>query len=96
MNLEDYQDPSNMLEAKKAWENLFENPAWVSLMKALQGQADAMQNAILFGPVSDPSDLYRLEREKGMLEGRLSIGMTAQAMYEEITADLKSAQSDEE
>lgn len=91
MNIDDMKDAGNLQDAKRNWERLLENPAWVQLIAALQAQTDSLQQEILFGPVVASSDLYRLERMKGQLEGRLSITSTAQAMFEGVQTDLNEA-----
>lgn len=85
MNEEDL----SLSEQKKLWEGLLQNSMWVSLVEALQAQADALQNEILFGPVESTGDAFRMERKKGQLEGRLSITVTATAMLEEVETDLR-------
>lgn len=85
------QEPGNFSERKRNWERLTENPAWVELIAAIQAQTDTLQQSILFGPVTSEADLYQLEREKGRLEGRLSITATAEAMMQGVEQDLKQA-----
>lgn len=92
MKTDEYQDVSNLSSLKKDWEELQTNPAWVSLVEALQAQTDTLQQAILFGPVTSAEELYLIERKKGQLEGRLSITATATAMFEGVCADLQTAQ----
>lgn len=96
MRIEDMQDPANLQEAKKAWESLFENPAWVSLCEAIQAQADALQHDILFAPVTEQNTAYMQERKKGQLEGRLSLTATAEAIYQDLGIDLQRAVTDKE
>ena len=96
MEIDEYQDPGNLAGAKKAWEDLFANRAWLSLVGAVQAQVDQFQNAVLFGEVTDTASLYRMERQKGQLEGRLSLASTAQAMYEGVVADLEMAKERKE
>ena len=92
MKIDEYEDAGNLASAKRAWEDLFANPAWVSLIEAVQAQTDRLQNEILFEPVRSSEDLYQVERKKGQLEGRLSITATATAMFEGLCQDLKTAQ----
>lgn len=92
MKIDEYQDVSNLAAAKKDWEVLQTNSAWVSLIEAVQAQTDRLQNEILFDPVRSAEDLYQVERKKGQLEGRLSITATATAMFEGLCQDLETAQ----
>lgn len=92
MNSDKYEEAGNLASLKRAWEELQTNPAWVSLVEALQAQTDTLQQAILFGPVTSAEELYLIERKKGQLEGRLSITATATAMFEGVCADLQTAQ----
>lgn len=91
MNMDEMTEPGNLSKAKRDWEDLLKNPAWVQLVEAVQAQTDTLQQSILFGPVRTAEDLYKCEREKGMLEGRLSITATAHAMKESIEVDLNEA-----
>lgn len=75
-------------EKKKYWEGLHMNPAWVSLCQALQQQADALQEQIIFSPVLSIEDTYRTEGMKGELRGKLSVSSTAEAMYQEACVEV--------
>lgn len=92
MKIDEYEEAGNLASAKRAWEDLFANPAWLSLVEAIQAQTDALQQDVLFGPVTSAGDSYLMERKKGQLEGRLSITATATAMFEGVCADLQLAQ----
>lgn len=92
MKIDEYEEAGNLASAKRAWEALLVNPAWVSLVEAIQAQTDALQQDVLFGPVTNAGDSYLMERKKGQLEGRLSITATATAMFEGVCADLQLAQ----
>jgi hypothetical protein len=96
MEQEQMQEVGNLAQAKRDWEELISNPAWLSLIQAIQAQADTLQNEILFGPVESTGDLYMAERKKGMLEGRLSITATAAAMLESIGYDYQQAVANKE
>ena len=93
MELHEYRDPSNLSGVLREWELLLNNPAWVSLVKALQDQADSMQNEVMFGEIHGPETLYMMERMKGRIEGRISITATALAMYESVKQDLETARA---
>ena len=92
MNSDKYEEVGNLASLKRAWEELQKNPAWVSLVEAIQAQTDALQQDVLFGPVTSAGDSYLMERKKGQLEGRLSITATATAMFEGVCQDLETAQ----
>lgn len=87
---------STLASQKEDWEILFKNPAWLSLVEALQGQTDSLQKRILFDPVEGVGDAMKLERVKGQLEGRLSITATATGMYESVLVDIQSMSEGEE
>lgn len=86
-----YQEPSNIFELKKEFENLLESRAWRMVCEALQSQADTLQQEILFAPVDGEADLWKMERKKGQLEGRLALAATAQAMKEDLELDYQQA-----
>ena len=88
---DEYREPSNIFEMKKDFENLLESRAWRMVCEALQSQADALQQEILFNPVDGEADLWKMERKKGQLEGRLALAATAQAMLEELELDYQQA-----
>ena len=90
------KDPVNIKERIKEFEALLNTPAWGMISRTIQAQVDNLQNEILFGPVESEGDVYRLERKKGMLEGRLSLAATTLAMLEELEYDLRSAQKENE
>ena len=91
MNTDELQEPGNLSERKRAWENLTESTAWVELMQVLQQQADSLQQDILFGPVASEGDVYAMERKKGQLEGRLSLAGTVNTIIQNIEFDLQQA-----
>ena len=93
---DEYNEPSNIFDIKKDFENLLESRAWRMLAEAIQAQVDSMQQEILFGPVESDSDMYRIERLKGKLEGRLSLMATAQAMLENLELDYQMALNQKE
>lgn len=93
---DEYSEPSNIFDIKKDFENLLESRAWRMLAEAIQAQVDSMQQEILFGPVESDSDMYRIERLKGKLEGRLSLVATAQAMLENLELDYQMALNQKE
>lgn len=76
------------VEQKKMWEGLLVHPAWLQLIQVLQEQTDVIQNEILFAPVTSAEDVYRQERKKGQLEGRLSITNTAQTILAMLEQDI--------
>lgn len=93
---DELKDPVNIKERIKEFEALLNTPAWGMISRTIQAQVDNLQNEILFGPVESEGDVYRLERKKGMLEGRLSLAATTLAMLEELEYDLRSAQKENE
>jgi hypothetical protein len=96
MEIDNMTEVGNLHEAKRDWERLLENPAWIQLMGAVQAQTDSLQQDILFSPISSESDLFMCERKKGMLEGRLSLTATAQALVESVQLDLNLATKEKE
>lgn len=94
MHVEQKEELS-LSELKESFETLTRLPAWVRLVTAIQGQVDSLQSEILFSEVTSEADLYRLERRKGMLEGRLSIQATAHGMLESILQDLRNKTGEE-
>lgn len=91
MDIEDMEDAGNLSQAKKDWERLLENPAWVQLVRAIQAQVDTLQNEILFGSLQVENYALVTERKKGQFEGRLSLIATAEAMAESVSFDLQAA-----
>lgn len=89
---EEYKEPLNILEQKKAFERLLADPAWRILSMEIQQQVDGLQREILFGVVASEADLYKMERLKGCLEGRLSIGNMIQTKIEQLQYDHARAQ----
>ena len=88
---DEFTDPSNIGELKKDMERLLESRAWGMVCEALQAQADNLQQEILFSPVDSEADLWKMERKKGQLEGRLSLAATVQAMMEGLELDYQQA-----
>ena len=88
---DEFKDPSNIGELKKDMERLLESRAWRMVCEALQAQADNLQQEILFSPVGGEADLWKMERKKGQLEGRLALAATAQAMMEGLELDYQQA-----
>ena len=93
---EELKDPVNIKERIKEFQSLLNAPAWVMISTMIQAQVDNLQNEILFAPVESEGDVYKLERKKGMLEGRLSLAATTMAMLEELEYDLRLAQKETE
>ena len=89
---EEFKDPLNILEQKKALQRLLDDPAWRILSMEVQQQVDRMQQEILFAPVTSEADLYRLERLKGSLEGRLSLAALIETKIEQLEYDCARAQ----
>ena len=58
------------------------------ITQVVQDQVDTLQNLILFGTVESSGDIYRLERMKGQLVGRLSLTRTMETLLENIEVDL--------
>ena len=94
--MEEYNEPSNLSDQKKELQRLLESRGWGMIVSTIQSQVDTLQSEILFGPVIGPDDLYRLERKKGMLEGRLSLQATLQDLIENLGIDLERAISKKE
>ncbi len=78
------------------FQGLMAHPAWRILTQAIQAQVDNLQQQILFGSVSSAEDLYKLERMKGSLEGRLSLVGTAQAIIDTLEQDKRQAVAKQE
>lgn len=93
--MKEYQDPANILDQKKEVQRLLESPGWGMIVAMVQEQVDALQQEILFGAVCCAEDLYRLERKKGMLEGRLSLQATANQLVEQLDIDIERARRKE-
>lgn len=87
----DYQEPSNFFEQKKMFQDLQESPAFRKLCEKVQEQCDALQDAIIFSPVLGEADVYARERDKGRLEGRLSLQATLTTLLEELEYDYQHA-----
>lgn len=79
------------IEKKRAIERLLEEPAWRMIVSVVQEQTDAIQNEVLFAPVASVEDVYRLERKKGALEGRLSLTATVGALLENCEYEIRMA-----
>lgn len=90
--MDEYKDAANIREQKKDIERLLESRAWGMIVTAVQAQADALQQEILFGDVHSEADLYRLERKRGQLEGRLALTATVEAMLQSVEVDLMMAE----
>lgn len=88
---EEPKDPLNIQEKKKEFERLLESPAWRIINMAIQAQVDSLQQEILFSSVESEGAVYMMERKKGMLEGRLALAATANAMLEDLEIDLQRA-----
>lgn len=88
---EEPKDPLNIQEKKKEFERLLESPAWRMITVAIQAQVDSLQQEILFSSVGSEGAVYMMERKKGMLEGRLALAATANAMLEDLEIDLQRA-----
>lgn len=86
----------SLSEQRDLLQALTESPGWRRLMVAIQGQVDSLQNEILFGPVQGTADLYRIERMKGALEGRLALAMTVQGMLDTIQQDIRNKVGDDD
>lgn len=85
------QEPLNIQEKRKEFKLLLESPAWHMITVAIQAQVDSLQQEILFSSVESQGAVYMLERKKGMLEGRLALAATANAMLEDLEIDLQRA-----
>lgn len=88
-------DDLSLGELKQVFENLLGNAAWKRLMLAIQAQVDSLQSEIIFSEVTSEADVYRLERRKGMLEGRLSLQNTFAGMLDSIQQDLRNKTGEE-
>jgi hypothetical protein len=88
----EYQEPLNILEQKKEFERLLDSPAWRILMREVQEQVDHFQRTILFAPIEGEADIFKQERMKGQLEGRLSLEHLVRTKMEQLTYDHARAQ----
>jgi len=95
MTTEKQPDDLTLSELKQTFELLTSNAAWRRLMLAIQAQVDSLQSEIIFSEVVSEADVYRLERRKGMLEGRLSLQNTFNGMLDTIQQDLRSKTGEE-
>lgn len=91
MTVKEYNEPLNILEQKKEMERLLDSPAWGMIVATVQEQVDALQQDILFGPVTGQDDFIVLERKKGLLAGMLSLQNTAQTLLEGLEYELQQA-----
>jgi hypothetical protein len=73
------------------FQGLMAHPAWRILTQAIQAQVDTLQQNILFGSVGSAEDLYKMERMKGSLEGRLSLVGTAMGIIDTLEQDKRQA-----
>lgn len=80
-------------EQKREIERLLETPGWGIIVGVLQAQTDRLQNEILFGPVESEGDVYRLERKKGQLEGRLAVTAMVEALLADLEMDIQRAEA---
>lgn len=94
--MENSQELGNLSVRKRDWEELLENPAWGQLVGVLQEQADALQQSILFKPLTDQMGLYERERLLGKLEGLLSVTATVESMQQELSLDISQAKQRKE
>lgn len=85
------QEPLNIQEKKKEFERLLESHAWRMITVAIQAQVDSLQQEILFSSVESEGAVYMMERKKGMLEGRLALVATVNALLEDLEIDLQRA-----
>lgn len=94
--MDEYREPGNIFEQKKGYEDLQSSPAFIKLIGEIQAQVDGLQQEILFGPVRTQEDLFFRERQKGMLEGRLSITNTLTTLVETLQVDYNTAVAEKE
>lgn len=94
--MDSIQELGNLSSRKRDWEELLENPAWGQLVGVLQEQADALQQSILFKPLTDQMGLYERERLLGKLEGLLSVTATVESMQQELSLDITQAKQRKE
>lgn len=90
------QELGNLSVRKRDWEELLKNPAWEQLVGVLQEQADALQQQILFKPLTDQMGLYERERLLGKLEGLLSVTATVESLQQELSLDILQAKQRKE
>jgi len=95
MELEKEPDDLSLSELLKIAQGLTANAVWIRLCAAIQAQVDSLQSEVLFGEVTSEGDVFRLERRKGMLEGRLSIAGTLQGMMDTWAQDLRNITGEE-
>lgn len=88
MQTEKEPDDLTLKELIDVGQHLTANAVWIRLMLAVQSQVDSLQSDIIFGEVTGEGDVYRMERRKGMLEGRLSLETTLQGMLDSWRQDL--------
>ena len=90
------QELGNLSVRKRDWEALLKNPAWEQLVDILQEQANTLQQAILFKPLTDQMGLYERERLLGKLEGLLSVTATVESLQQELSLDIRQAKQRKE
>ena len=90
------QELGNLSVRKRDWEELLNNPAWEQLVDILQEQANALQQSILFKPLTDQMGLYERERLLGKLEGLLSVTATVESLQQELSLDISQAKQRKE
>lgn len=89
MEGEELREESNVVELKREFETLLSSRPWRMVITAVQSQIDDLQNQVLFGQVTCEGDVYRQERLKGQLEGRLALRGVAETLLETLEMDVK-------
>lgn len=85
---EESQDKTALTIQLRELQDLLLLPAWAQLVGEIQAQANALQDQVVFAPVTCEGDVYVAERKKGQLIGLLQLTATAQTRLENLQHSL--------
>jgi hypothetical protein len=79
----------DLIEQRHQIEDLLEHPAWATVIRVLQEQADLLQSEVVFTPLVSADRIYQQEFQKGKLAGLVSVSRTVEGLLAELNMEIE-------
>lgn len=92
----DTMSHTKLYDIKKSLQGLTNNYGFLYIINMCQAKADALQQELLNGALTDQASVFRVERVRGEMQGLLSLGSCLQDALDNVEHEMDNTKEKED